>query len=280
MSAAAPSPGSDDVVADGALLDELADLAGRVAEDAAALLTDGLARARAVVATKSSGTDLVTEVDRAAERLIVDALLRHRPHDAVVGEEGTDRPGSSGVRWIIDPIDGTTNYLYGHPGFAVSIAAAVGDRSVVGVVVDPLHGDVFAARLGGGATRNGRPISASTEDRLAHALVATGFGYDPARRRRQAEVLVHVLPAVRDLRRMGAAAVDLCSVACGRIDAYYERGLQPWDHAAGALVAAEAGAVVGDLAGGPPSGELTLATAPALFEPLRALLVEAGADRG
>jgi myo-inositol-1(or 4)-monophosphatase len=261
-------------------LDDLLALARAVADRAADLLVDGLSRARSVVATKISSTDLVTEVDRAAERLIVDAILRSRPDDAIVGEEGTDRPGTSGVRWIIDPIDGTTNYLYGHAGFAVSIAAAVGDRSVVGVVVDPLHGDEFAARLGGGATRNGRPISASTEDRLGHALVATGFGYDPARRRHQAEVLAHVLPAVRDLRRVGAASVDLCSVACGRVDAYYERGLQPWDHAAGALVASEAGARVGDLVGGPASGELTLAAAPALFEPLRALLAAAGADRG
>lgn len=259
----------------------LRDLAMAVAARAAALLTDGLQVERAVVETKSSGTDMVTEMDRAAERLIVDALLAARPDDGIVGEEGTDRAGSSGVRWIVDPLDGTTNYLYRQAGFAVSIAAEVdgpdGSTVVAGCVHDPLHGDVFAAALGHGATRNGTPVRASTVTDLDRALVATGFSYDPARRGRQAAVLTTLLPRVRDIRRLGAASVDLCSVACGRVDAYYEKGLAPWDHAAGSLVAAEAGARVGDLDGGAPSGAFTLAAPVALFEPLRDLLAGAGA---
>lgn len=256
---------------------ELLDLATVTAARAAALIIDGLSRARALVDTKTTGTDMVTEMDRASEELILSALLDARPNDAVLGEEGTDRAGTTGVRWIIDPIDGTTNYLYGHAGFAVSIAAEIDGVIEIGVVHDPLHGEVFSAMRGGGATRNGAPVRASTEVDLARALVATGFSYEPERRRRQAAVLQQVLPEVRDLRRMGAASVDLCSVACGRVDAYFERGLQPWDHAAGALIATEAGALVGDLDGGPPVFDFCLAAPPALFEPLRALLDAAGA---
>jgi myo-inositol-1(or 4)-monophosphatase len=220
---------------------------------------------------------MVTEMDRASESLIVAAVLDARPHDGIVGEEGADRAGTSGVQWLVDPIDGTTNYLYAFPGFAVSIAAEINGEVVVGVVHDPLHRDVFSAVRGRGARRNGEPIHASTNRELSSALVGTGFSYDRERRHRQADVLVQVLPLVRDIRRMGAAAVDLCSVACGRLDAYYERGLGPWDLAAGALIAAEAGATVGDLAGGRPSGDFVLASAPELFAPLRTILDTAGA---
>ena len=257
--------------------DDLLDLATRLAAEASTLLFDGLARARTDVSTKSSSTDLVTEMDRAAERLIGDGLRLARPDDGIVGEEGTDHIGTSGVRWLVDPIDGTTNYTYGHPGFAVSIAAEVDGVTTVGVVADPLHRDVFQAIRGAGARRNGKAISVTPLDDLAHALVATGFSYEPERRRRQAAVLTRVLPRVRDIRRMGAAAVDLCSVACGRVDAFYEKGLQPWDHAAGALIAAEAGAMVGDLDGGPASGAFCLAAGPGVFAALRDLLREAGA---
>jgi myo-inositol-1(or 4)-monophosphatase len=259
--------------------DELLEVARRAAEQAGALLIDGLDRVRALVETKSTSTDMVTEMDRAAESLIVDAIREARPDDAIVGEEGTAERGSSGVEWIVDPLDGTTNYLYGHPGFGVSIAAAVDGDVVAGVVADPLHGDVFTAVRGAGAQRNGQPISPARPASLADALVATGFSYDPERRRRQAGVLVHLLPKVRDIRRMGAAAVDLCSVACGRVDAFYERGLARWDYAAGALVAAESGAIVGDLDGGMASSAFTLAAAPAVFEPLRVELAQAGADQ-
>jgi myo-inositol-1(or 4)-monophosphatase len=159
----------------------------------------------------------------------------------------------------------------------VSIAAEYHGDVMIGVVHDPTHRDVFRAARGSGATRNGEPIRASTKDDLQTALVGTGFSYEPERRRRQANVLVQVLPHVRDIRRMGSAAVDLCSVACGRLDAFYERGLGPWDLAAGALIAQEAGARVGDLAGGPASGEFVLAASNGLFDPLRALLDTAGA---
>jgi myo-inositol-1(or 4)-monophosphatase len=259
------------------LLDELLEVATRLAADAAALLLDGLDRPRTDVGTKSSRTDMVTEVDRASEQLIVSGLRAARPDDAVLGEEGTSASGTTGVRWVIDPLDGTTNYLYSLPGFAVSIAAEVDGVRSVGVVHDPLHGDVFTAALGRGARRNGDIVRVRDEADLRTALVATGFAYDPERRRRQAGVLTEVLPSVRDIRRGGAAAVDLCSVACGRMDAYYEKGLGPWDLAAGALVASEAGAVVGDLTGGPPSPSFVLAAGPRLFEPLRALLDRAGA---
>ncbi len=256
------------------LLDDLLALAVDVAASAAALLLERLDRAH-VVDTKSTPTDMVTETDRASEALIVDRIRRARADDAIVGEEGANQPGSSTVRWVIDPIDGTTNYLYGLPGFSVSIAAEVDGDAAVGVVHDPLHRDVFTAVQGRGAHRNGRPIHATRKDELATALLATGFAYAPERRRAQAAVLQHVLPRVRDIRRFGSAAVDLCSVACGRVDGYYEVGLAPWDHAAGGLIAREAGAVVTDLDGGPPSAAFALAAGPALHGPLRGLLVEA-----
>ncbi|MEJ5253801.1 MAG: inositol monophosphatase family protein [Acidimicrobiales bacterium] len=256
---------------------DLLDVAVRHAQRAADLLVEGLSRRRTMVRSKSSLTDMVTEMDQAAERQIVEGILGERPDDAVLGEEGARRDGTSGVRWIIDPLDGTTNYLYGHPGFAVSIAAELDGEIVAGVVSDPLHGEVFTAVRGGGARRNGLPIAASTETDPRRALLATGFGYDPRRRVRQAEVLVEVLGLVRDIRRMGAASVDLCSVACGRVDGYWEAGLQPWDYAAGALIAREAGAVVGGLDGGPPSSTFILAAPPALYGPLRELLARARA---
>jgi myo-inositol-1(or 4)-monophosphatase len=262
---------------------ELVDLATDLATTAAALLVEGLARARHSVETKSSTTDLVTDMDRASEQIIVDGLAAHRPHDGVLGEEGSDRAGTSGVRWIIDPIDGTTNYVYGHPGFAVSIAPAWTDPAsgrtevLAGAVADPLHDEVFTATAGGGAFRDGEPIRCSAATDLGQVLVATGFSYEADRRARQAAVLATLLPAVRDIRRMGAASVDLCSVACGRVDAYYERGLQPWDFAAGALVAREAGALVTDLDGGEPSTAFTLAAAPAVHPSLADLLRRSGA---
>jgi fructose-1,6-bisphosphatase/inositol monophosphatase family enzyme len=259
----------------GELLAIARDLAGR----AAALLVDGLTKHRAEISTKSTRTDMVTEMDRASERLIVDGILDRRPHDGIVGEEGADVAGTSGVHWLVDPIDGTTNYLYAHPGFAVSIAAQRDGETIAGVVRDPLHDDEFAAAKGLGATRNGRPAIVPDHDELATALVATGFAYDAVRRARQAEVLAYVLPRVRDIRRMGAAAVDLCSVAVGRVNAYYERGLGPWDLAAGALIASEAGAVVGSLDGPIAAGELVLAAPRSLFSSFRDLLIAAGAAR-
>ncbi len=256
-----------------ALLDELLGLALAAAGAAAALLLDAMEHVRVDVATKSSRTDMVTEMDRASETLVRDLLLGARPDDGFLGEESDETPGTSGVRWVVDPLDGTTNYLYGHAGWNVAVAAELDGVGVVGVVHDPLQSDVFAARRGGGATRNGRPIQVSEQRQLPTALCATGFAYDPERRRRQAEVLTEVIRHIRDVRRVGAAAVDICSVACGRLDGYWERGLGPWDLAAGAVIATEAGAVVGD----PDELGYVLVAAPALFEPLRTLLDAAGA---
>lgn len=248
-----------------------------MAEQASDLLLDGLDRDDLAVDAKSSPTDLVTEVDRAAEQLIVGQIRRSRPHDGILGEEGTDEAGTSGVRWVIDPIDGTTNYFYGFPGFAVSIGAERDGEMLVGVVAAPLTLDVFTAVAGAGAWRNGEPIAATDRDELAHALVGTGFGYDPDHRRRQIATVAEIIGEVRDIRRMGSAALDLCSVGAGRLDAYYERGLQPWDWAAGALVAREAGARVEDLDGGPLGSGAVLAAPTALWEPLAELLRRAGA---
>jgi myo-inositol-1(or 4)-monophosphatase len=256
---------------------ELLSLAVAAAEEAGALLSGALAAGRFEVGTKSTSTDMVTEMDRASEALILRRLLEARPHDAVLAEEGGAREGSSGVRWVVDPLDGTTNYLYGFPAFAVSIAAELDGRVVAGVVVDPVHGEVFRALAGGGAYRGEQRLRVRQPPPLRHALIGTGFGYHPARRAEQARVLATVLPEVRDIRRAGSAALDLCWVAAGRLDGFFERGLKPWDRAAGALVAAEAGAWVGDLAGGPPSDAMTIAAPPRLAEALRELLARAGA---
>ena len=269
---------------------DLVELAEQVGRQAASLLLAGLDRERTSVSTKSSGTDMVTEIDRASEQLIVDALLAARPDDGILAEEGASRPGTSGIRWVIDPLDGTTNYLYRHPGFSVSIAVERIDPATVddgvqrgellaGVVIDPLLGDVFRAAVGQGSTRNGRAIRCSTVTDLGQALLATGFSYDPDRRTHQAQVIAGMIGHVRDIRRVGSAALDLCSVACGRVDAYVELGLAPWDMAAGTLIAREAGAVVQNIHGGPPSGLSVLAAPPDLRAPLVGALLEAGADR-
>jgi myo-inositol-1(or 4)-monophosphatase len=252
--------------------EQLLALATDVATRAARLLVEAQGRERISVATKSSRTDMVTEMDRASEQLIVRELLTARPEDGIVGEEGSARAGTSGLRWVVDPIDGTTNYLYGFPGWSVSIAAEDDEGVVAGVVVDPSHRDVFSATRGGGARRNGEPIRCSTQMVLAETLVATGFNYQADQRRRQAEILVALLPQVRDIRRMGSASLDLCSVACGRVDAYYERGVSWWDIAAGSLIAAEAGAVVLSLDDGPVTGDSVMASAPGVAASLRELL--------
>lgn len=256
---------------------ELCTLAAAAARDAGALLLGGLDGLRTDVRTKSSLTDMVSEMDGAAESLIVDRLLGARPNDGMVGEEGTDVAGTSGVSWIVDPLDGTTNYLYGLAGFGVSIAAAVGDTVVAGVVLDVVRDELFAATLGGGATRDGSPIAVSAATDLASALIATGFSYDAEQRASQAAVLVTLLPRIRDIRRFGAAAVDLCAVACGRVDGYYERGLASWDLAAGGLIAAESGATLSNLQGGPVRAGSVMAASPGIAAALLSVLRSAGA---
>lgn len=258
-------------------LEELRQLAEVTARAAGELLRREMDRARSEVSTKSTGTDMVTEIDRASEVLITERLRTMRPDDGVLGEEGIDIQGTSGVCWVVDPLDGTTNYLYGFPGFNVSIAAEVDGRTVAGAVYDVVRDELFSAARGGGATRGGEPIRPSLATELGHALIGTGFSYDPVRRRRQAEVLVEVLPCVRDIRRQGAAALDLCSVACGRLDGYYEQGLAAWDLAAGGLIASEAGALVTGFDGGPPVAGAVVAASPAIAGALRDLLAASGA---
>lgn len=255
-------------------------LAVDLAEEAGALVAKMAATARSSPTTKSSSSDLVTEADQAAEQLIVDGLLAARPNDAIEGEEGASLPGTSPVTWHIDPIDGTTNYVYAIPAFSISIAAEVDGAMRCGVVLNPTTGERYEAVAGGGATCNGEPLRARRSDVLATSLIATGFGYNAERRRRQAEILVELLPTVRDIRRFGSAALDLCAVATGQVDAYYERGLNRWDLAAGALIAAEAGAVVADLRDGPPGPEFLLAAGPELFAELAPLLRRLEADSG
>ncbi len=258
---------------------ELADLAESSALGAAAHLRNAVGGDVRIADTKSSATDLVTATDRAVEARIVAELTEARPHDAILGEESGARPGTSGVTWIIDPIDGTTNFFYGLAGFNISIAAAIDGRVVAGVVADPLRSETFRATIGGGATCNGRPLQPLGPPDLARALVGTGFSYLAERRRSQARVVAHLIGEIRDIRRLGAAALDLCYVAAGRLDGYFESGLKPWDLAAGGLVAAEAGCRLSGLTDDLPDERLTIAAHPAIFDELRAALA-AVADQG
>jgi myo-inositol-1(or 4)-monophosphatase len=205
---------------------ELRVLAESVAREAGALLLEAFTGPELRVSAKSTPTDLVSEADHAAEHLIRERLAAARPHDGVLGEEGGDHQGTSGVHWVVDPLDGTVNFLFGVPQWAVSIAAEDEHGTLIGVVYDPLRNELFAAEREGAATLDGRPITASTKQDMATALVGTGFGYDAEVRRAQAVVAARLLPLVRDLRRFGSAAIDLAWTACGRLDAYYEHGLQ------------------------------------------------------
>ncbi len=241
--------------------------------------------AEAVVSTKSTETDPVTVADTETERLVRERLRRARPDDDILGEEdGGTRAVPSGVRWVVDPIDGTVNFMYGIPAYAVSVAAQVGGRSVAGAVVDVARGIVYGATRGGGAwmsdgTGARTELRCNPVERTELALVATGFGYAAGRRRAQGRIVAELLPRVRDIRRVGAAALDLCMVASGAVDAHYEHGLSPWDWAAGGLIAAEAGAVV--ITPPPDSradeGHVTVAVAPGIADEFLALLDELGA---
>jgi len=232
------------------------------------------------VATKSTVTDVVTEADKATERFVRDALRARRPGDTVLGEEAGESIGTGQVRWIVDPIDGTVNYLYGLPQYAVSLAAEVDGEVVAGVVRNAANGEEWTATRGGGAYRAGRRLRGSAATELGQALVATGFGYASGRRAHQAQVVAGLLPVVRDIRRFGSAALDLCFAAEGRVDAYYEKGLNLWDHAAGALIAAEAGLLVTGLGGAAPGPDLVLAAPPGIHAALHATLVALDAAGG
>jgi myo-inositol-1(or 4)-monophosphatase len=244
-------------------------LARRAAEIQREGLRDGFAIGR-----KSAAGDLVTEIDRAAERAIVEGILGARPDDAILGEEGTDRAGTTGVRWVLDPLDGTASYVRGYPGFGVSIGIEVDDRPSVGVVIDAL-GRTTVGVAGRAAARDDEPVRPSQRTALADSVVATGFGYNAEMRVREAETLGRIIDRIADIRRSGSAAMDLCAVACGEVDAYYELHLAPWDTAAGAVIVVSAGAMFRQI--DQPDGEvLTVAVPTQLVEPLLGLLGDAG----
>lgn len=221
---------------------------------------------------KSSAVDFATQMDQQAEEMIVKLLLEQRPDDGIVAEEGAARQSKSGITWVIDPIDGTVNYLYGLPGWNVSIAAKDKDGVVVGVVYAPSINGFWSAIRSEGATYNGNEIKCNDPVALEKALIATGFAYDLNLRNSQGKIMSNLLPKIRDLRRNGAAAVDLCYVAMGAIDGYFEASLKEWDFAAAGLIATEAGAVVSGRAGGEPNGELVVCAGPALHAALLPLL--------
>jgi myo-inositol-1(or 4)-monophosphatase len=256
---------------------ELLDTALEAARRAGVLLRDGRPADLGVAAIKSSPIDVVTEMDLAAEKLITDYISERRPDDGLLGEEGASTEGTTGVRWVIDPLDGTVNYLYGLPSWAVSIAVEKDGETIVGVVEAPMRGETYQAVRGGGAFVDGRRARCRPAPAFEQALIGTGFGYLTERRLSQAAVVSGLLPRVRDIRRGGSAAIDLCDVGCGRLNGYYERGLNPWDFAAGALFAREAGALTGGRPGEAVSSELAVAAPSGLFEPLQALLDELGA---
>jgi myo-inositol-1(or 4)-monophosphatase len=248
------------------------EIAEAVAREAGHQLRDAFAGPRVNVTAKSSPTDLVSEADHAAERLIRDRLATARPGDGFLGEEGGDARGTTSLRWVVDPLDGTVNFLFGIPQWAVSIACEDSDGTLAGVIYDPMRDELWSAERSGPALLDGRPIRASHRDNLATAMVATGFGYDSEVRRLQADVVARLLPRVRDIRRFGSAALDLAWTAAGRYDAFYERGLNSWDRAAGELLCLRAGLAVRDLAPAPPAGGGVLVAPHAIVDELESIV--------
>jgi len=244
------------------LINELLVLAEKIAKSAGELLSNRPDTFN--INQKSSARDFATQMDLASEKLIVESILAARPDDGIIGEEGANRISGSGITWVIDPIDGTVNYFYNLPGWNISIAAKDEEGVLIGVVYAPTINSLWRASRGGGAFLNDRPISVSRSDSLADSLIATGFSYDLAERSAQGRLLAELIPLVRDIRRNGAAAVDLCQVASGALDGYFESGLKEWDLAAGGLIAREAGALVTGRLGAPAGEAMVLAAGPAL----------------
>jgi myo-inositol-1(or 4)-monophosphatase len=274
------------------VLVELEQVAVEVALEAGRLIVDERPDDLGVAKTKSSATDVVTVMDQRAQDLLRQRLHAARPQDGFLGEEEGGAAARSEITWVVDPIDGTVNYLYGIPAYAVSVAAVVGDpgrsgawRPVAGAVVNPVTGELFHAREGAGAwlvvgDAEPRRLRVGGPAALGQALAGTGFGYDPARRRWQANLLVEVLPQVRDIRRLGSAALDICGVAAGTLDCYFERGLNAWDMAAAWLVLTEAGGAFTGLDGHPPGEDMVVAGAPALHTALERAVRTAAARAG
>jgi myo-inositol-1(or 4)-monophosphatase len=251
---------------------DLLALATEIAAEAAVVVARYAAERTYLIETKSSPTDLVTEADRETEALIVRRILAARPDDSLLGEEGANRDGSSDIRWLIDPIDGTTNFVYGVPAYSVSIGVQRGDEMIAGVVHDVAMQEAYTASLGGGAHLNGRPIQVGDRADLSTTLWGIGFAYDKLRRGNQANFYDKVLTHIRDVRRMGSAALDLCRVACGQLDGYFEFQLNPWDIAAGRIVLTEAGGVAGGFHGFTFDEGYVLATSLALLAPMEQVL--------
>jgi len=254
------------------MTEDLLALAVTAARAAGTLLRERFHAPRTDVDTKTSSTDMVTDADRAAEAMITEGIRSERPDDALLREETGEIPGTSGFRWVVDPLDGTTNFLFGVPHWAVSIACEDAAGAVAGVVYDPLRDELFSAIRGGGAFLNGAPLAVSGATDLARALIGTGFSYLSEERAAAAALLPTILPRVRDIRRAGAAALDIVWVGAGRLDGFYESGLAPWDRAAGALIASEAGARIDAMPALGPNGEGLIVATPGIFDPLRELI--------
>ena len=257
---------------------QLLSLAVEIAREAGELARTRREQGVAIAATKSGLADIVTEADREVERLIRDRIAQARPDDGFFGEESAAEVGSSGLTWVVDPIDGTVNYAYGIPAYAVSIGVVEGPpdpatwTAVAGVVNNPATGELFRAARGEGAYLGSQRLAIRDEPDASGALIATGMSYDPERRTQQFEILGRVLPLARDIRRIGAASLDLAFVAAGRFDAYYEWGLWPWDMAAGSLLVSEAGGIVGGLGGAPAGRDLLIAASSEFYGSLEAVL--------
>jgi myo-inositol-1(or 4)-monophosphatase len=265
--------------------DQLLAIALAIALEAGELASRRLREGVEIAASKSSKEDIVTHADRETEALIRRRLREQRPDDGFFGEESGAETGTSGLTWVVDPIDGTVNFLYGIPQWAISIAVVEGEpdpatwTALAGVVANPANGEVFTATAGGGAFLGGVAIAVAAPAELSQCLVGTGFSYRAEVRTQQLEVVAGLIARVRDIRRMGSAALDLCAVACGRLNAHFERELNPWDHAAGALIAEEAGARVSGLGGEPAGKSFLLAAEPSVAESLEKVLRESGAAR-
>jgi myo-inositol-1(or 4)-monophosphatase len=259
------------------LPDELGRLAVDLATGAAELVRRS-GRDELDIGSKSTDTDLVTVVDRASEQWLVDEIGRLRPDDAVLGEEGGGRAGTSRVRWVLDPIDGTVNFVLGIPAYGVSVAAELDGTVVAGAVCNPVTRQLYRAVRGDGAYLDDVRLTGPRTVGLAAAVIGTGFGYDVARRAAQVAVVARLLPRIADIRRIGAASLDLCAVAAGHLDGYFEAGLSPWDHAAGGLIASEAGCVVTGLRGREPDGRMVAVAGRALAAELFSVLEELAAD--
>lgn len=261
----------------------LVDTALDIAREAAALAAERRRGIVEVAGLKSSSVDVVTAVDREIETLIRQRLAERQPGDGFLGEEGGRAERTTSLTWVVDPIDGTVNYLYGIPQFAISIAVVEGEptpqgwQEVAGVVIDVSSGREFTATRGGGAFANGKPIAVNAPTSLGQSLLSTGFSYSQEIRTSQAQVMARVMPHIRDIRRMGAAALDLTAIAAGQMDIYFERMLQPWDHAAGVLIAREAGAEVRGWNGAAPDIDWLLAAHPEVIDEIESILVESGA---